>query len=63
MMPIDDPNTQNANNPHASHPPQGVNNGATGGVDEIDSVDTETNVGDADLPQDLCVPDDLPLTE
>lgn len=62
-MPIDDPNMQNANNPHAAHPPKGVNDGATGGADQMDAVDTQTNVGDADLPQDVYVPPDLPLTE
>lgn len=62
-MPVDDPNTQNANNPHAPHPPRGVNDGATGGADQVDAVDTETNAGDADLPQDMGVPENMPLTE
>jgi len=62
-MPVDDPNTQNANNPHAQHPPRGVNDGATGGADQMDAVDTETNVGDADLPQDRGLPENMPLTE
>ena len=62
-MPITDPNMQNANNPHAQHPPQGVNDGATGGADQVDTVDSKTNVEDADLAQDVYAADDMPLSE
>lgn len=49
-------------NPHAPHPPTGTNDGATGGVDQIDSVDSETNLKDADTPADVGVPNDTPLS-